>query len=218
MQLSEFIRRCRLAEIYDGFEPGPDIDLQGWGSEHQIFERVIDELRPNSIIELGSWKGASAVHMARLCQGRGLDCLILCIDTWLGGRDTYTELDQYPDLLAVGGRFRLFEKFLTNIKRLELTDIIAPMPSTTLDAADTLRKLDVTVDLVYVDASHEEEDVAKDLRAFWEIVRSGGALLGDDYTPGWPGVVKAVDAFVAEIGLPIQHAGNKYIIRKPPKP
>lgn len=218
MQLSEFIRRCRLAEIYEGFEPGPEVDLQGWGSQHAIFGRLMDELRPSSIIELGSWKGASAVHMAQLCRARQLNCTILCIDTWLGGRDTYTDLDQYPELLPAAGRFRLFEKFLTNIKRLGLSDMVFPMPSTTVDAADTLQKMGVTADLVYVDASHEEEDVAKDLRAFWQIVRPGGVLLGDDYAAGWPGVIKAVDAFAPEIGQVPQNIGTKYVIRKPPNP
>jgi predicted O-methyltransferase YrrM len=74
-------------------------------------------------------------------------------------------------------------------------------------AAGTLRKLDVAVDLVYVDASHEAEDVAKDLRAYWDVVRAGGVLFGDDYAPAWPGVVKAVDAFAAEIGRPVEHVG-----------
>jgi predicted O-methyltransferase YrrM len=183
MQLSAFIGHLRLAGIYDRFKPGPEVDLQGRGSQHEIFERLIDELRPNSIIELGSWKGASAVHMARLCRARGLNCIILCIDTWLGGRYLYAELDQHPELLPTAGRFRLFEQFLTNVKRLELTDIITPMPATTADAAGTLRKLDVAVDLVYVDASHEAEDVAKDLRAYWDVVRPGGVLFGDDYAP-----------------------------------
>ena len=215
MQLSAFIGHLRLAGIYDGFEPGPEVDLQGWGSQHEIFERLIDELRPNSIIELGSWKGASAVHMARLCRARRLNCTILCIDTWLGGRYLYAELDQHPELLPTAGRLRLFEQFLTNVKRLELTDIITPMPSTTSDAAGTLRKSDVAVDLVYVDASHEAEDVAKDLRVYWDVVRPGGVLFGDDYAPAWPGVVKAVDAFAAEIGRPVEHVGIKYVIRKP---
>jgi hypothetical protein len=38
-------------------------DVQGWGSTHPIFHILIDAIRPATIVELGSWKGASAIHM-----------------------------------------------------------------------------------------------------------------------------------------------------------
>ena len=39
-----------------------EIDLRGWGSEDQNFSSMIDKFRPSLIIEVGTWKGASAVH------------------------------------------------------------------------------------------------------------------------------------------------------------
>ena len=43
-----------------------NVDLQGWGSKHVIFEYLLQKIKPNLIIELGTWKGASAIHMLNL--------------------------------------------------------------------------------------------------------------------------------------------------------
>lgn len=49
-------------------------------------------------------------------------------------------------------------------------------------------------DIVYIDASHEYESVLADIRAWYPKVKAGGYICGDDYTPGWPGVVQAVNS------------------------
>ena len=48
-------------------------------------------------------------------------------------------------------------------------------------------------DIVYIDGSHEYEHVKADIEAWLPKVRKGGYICGDDYSPGWQGVVKAVD-------------------------
>ena len=56
-----------------------------------------------------------------------------------------------------------------------------------------------TLDWAYIDGNHSYEYVVQDLRNYWKKVRSGGLLMGDDYSEGhwWgDGVVRAVDEFV----------------------
>ena len=50
-----------------------------------------------------------------------------------------------------------------------------------------------------VDAGHEYEFVKADTETALRLIRPGGTILWDDYDPGWPGVVRAVDG----TGLPI---------------
>ena len=75
---------------YEGFnhQDYPQ-DVQGWGSQHPIFQRVMGAIKPALVLEVGTWKGASALHMASLLkaqsQEKGGDRAIICIDTWLGG-------------------------------------------------------------------------------------------------------------------------------------
>jgi hypothetical protein len=53
-------------------------------------------------------------------------------------------------------------------------------------------KNNVIADLIYIDGSHEYEDVISDIDSYLPLVRKGGIFFGDDYY-GWPGVAKAVD-------------------------
>ena len=48
-------------------------------------------------------------------------------------------------------------------------------------------------DIVYIDASHDYNSVKQDIATWLPLVREGGVICGDDYNPGWPGVIKAVD-------------------------
>jgi cephalosporin hydroxylase len=91
-----------MHELFDS-DPYEDLgesalapDLQGWGSARDIFTTLIDELTPALIIEVGSWKGGSAIHMGRLIKERRLDCRIVCIDTWLGSLEHWNQRHPGP--------------------------------------------------------------------------------------------------------------------------
>ena len=60
------------------------------GSDHSVFRRALSEIRPSLIVEVGSWKGASAIHMADLARELDLAAEIVCIDTWLGNWQHWT--------------------------------------------------------------------------------------------------------------------------------
>ena len=73
-------------------------------------------------------------------------------------------------------------------------------------------------DLVFIDAAHDFNNVRADIRAWWPKVRPGGILSGHDYSMRrkHAGVPKAVDAFVAAEGLPLEFGNGKvWIVRKP---
>jgi len=40
-------------------------------------------------------------------------------------------------------------------------------------------------------------------------------LIGDDYDPAWPGVIKAADEISAAKSVPLKVDGPKFIMRKP---
>lgn len=61
---------------------------------------------------------------------------------------------------------------------------------TSLDAASCFPPR--SFDLVYIDASHDYAAVAADIRAWRPLVRPTGWLGGHDYSPAFPGVVRAV--------------------------
>ena len=67
-----------LEDPFLDFEVQEDrVDLQGWNSDHSFFANAINIAQPKLIIELGVWKGMSAIHMARLVKEAGLECEVL---------------------------------------------------------------------------------------------------------------------------------------------
>jgi SAM-dependent methyltransferase len=193
------------------FEP----DLAGWGSEHAIFERVLSTIDARDILEIGSWKGASAIHMARLQHQLGrADTEIVCVDTWLGSLEFWENHDdeeRYRALKLCDGYPTVYWTFLFNVAACGLQSVITPFPITSAIAARFFTHHELTFDAIYVDGSHDYLDVAADIAAYWPLLRSGGVMLGDDYCSKWPGVMDAVDEFA---GPRSEVIDEKWVLRK----
>lgn len=180
---------------YEAFEP-LDADIQGWNSTDPAFQTVIERVRPRLIVEVGTWKGASAIHMARTCADIGLSTTIVCVDTWLGSVEFWTNLGdagRHRSLRLRNGYPQVYYQFISNVIHSGLERFIVPFPQTSINAAAWFSHHGLSPDLVYLDASHERADVAADIAAWLPVVRPGGVLFGDDYDDGWPGVMAAVD-------------------------
>lgn len=90
-------------------------------------------------------------------------------------------------------------RFLQRMKRLDLHHNIFPLPMPSLSAARLLSVLNWKVDLVYLDSAHEVGETFAELLLYFEIIRPGGLLMGDDYV--WFAAVKHdVDLFVGMKG------------------
>ncbi len=192
-----------------------DEDLQGWAGTDPLLRRAVEVTRPGLVIEVGTWKGQSAVFMAEACRALGLDAAVLCIDTWLGSLEHLLD-DRFRPLLGIRrGRPTLFEQFLANVRARGLEGWITPLPQTSITAARFLWHRGIRANLVYLDASHEEADVLADLEAYWPLLRPGGLLVGDDCIAAFPGVARACAAFARRNGLVPEVHGVKFVLRKP---
>jgi len=71
-------------------------------------------------------------------------------------------------------------------------DVIVPFPVDTSTAAKFFLRKCMEADAIYLDASHEYEDVIANLVAYWEVLRPGGVFIDDDFDPlWWRSVVRA---------------------------
>lgn len=190
-------------------------DMQGWGSQHPAFAAVLSRKRPGLIIEVGSWKGGSAIHMAELSKKFGFECEIVCVDTWLGSPGLYTRKDDpyYDSLKHRNGYPGIYYTFLANVLGSGHTDIITPLPLTSQHAAEVLTAFGVKADVVYIDAAHDYKSVMLDLESYWPLLADDGVLIGDDYLD-WPGVTKAANEFAGRVEKPIYATRGKFIIPK----
>jgi hypothetical protein len=193
-------------------------DFQGWGGHQEFFIERMRDAKPNLIIEVGSWKGKSALAMARMLGQLGREIKvtdegeavfpgtwaqethILCVDTWLGATEFLERKDDPKRFGSLGmwegyGYPQVYYQFLSNVVHADQTKRITPFPQTSTNAARFLRRQGVKSEMIYVDASHEYEDVLADLNAWWPILDQGGIMCGDDYCEYWSGVIKAVNEF-----------------------
>jgi len=201
---------------YDDLDlQGFSLDLQGWGDQHPIFESLLLETRPRVVIEVGTWKGASVLNMHAIAREHGLNTAFVCIDTWLGSAEHWVKPEPRPNMRVEGGHPTLYRQFIANVIAKDAVDDIYPIPISSSAGARFLDLLGVAADLIYIDAAHEEPEVALDLVLFWQVLRGGGIMFGDDYLPSWPGVVHAVDAFAKEQDLEIELDRPKWLMRKP---
>jgi hypothetical protein len=79
-------------------------------------------------------------------------------------------------------------------------------------AAELLKSNHVLVDMVYIDAGHRYRDVLADLQDWYPIVTK--VVVGDDYSPVWPGVQDAVKDFTQSMNISYQEQDQKFIIGK----
>lgn len=191
-------------------------DVQGWGSSDPLFETVIGALRPELIVEVGTWKGASAIHMAQVVQKLRLPTRIICIDTWLGSAELILDAQWRASLRPKSGYPQLYFTFLTNVIVNQLTHVIIPLPLDSGSAAQVLSAKGIRPDLIYIDGGHQYDTVLHDLRLFWTLLKDTGVLIGDDYVI-WPEVTRAANDFAKQIKRRIVGCPGKFVISKNPK-
>lgn len=175
------------------------------------------ELQPTLVIELGTFKGASVLHMAGLARQHGLETSFVCIDTWLGSNaELWLKPEQRETLMLRGGYPTMYRQFIVNVLAHDAGDRIYPLPLTSTGAARLLAHLGIVADAVYVDAGHEEEEVRSDLELYWKLLSPDGLIFGDDYHSRWPGVVRSVDRFCKEqrVKPELDLRGRKWLVRK----
>lgn len=201
--------------IYENLELLPE-DSSGWNGKSILFKTLIQELKPNTIIEVGTWKGQSAITMGNAVRDLGLNTKIHCVDTWLGAIEFWDTLKntQERNLSLKNGYPQVYFQFLSNVVHNKLEDIILPFPNTSENGYRYFKNNNITPELIYIDASHEEEDVYKDIKHYYSLLAAGGVIFGDDYR-SWVGVNKAVNRFVGENNLSFSVVeDNFWVIKK----
>ena len=210
--------------VYDGLTTAnAELDMQGWVAAgfRQTVEDVVASLPHEcSLIEVGSWKGASTNIIADTLKAAGKRGQLLAVDTWLGAPEFWTPagLRDPTRGLALDRRNgfpRVYEVFLKNAVLRGNHDVITPFPLSSVQAAAVLAHGQVAVDAIYVDASHEEDAVFADLSAYWGLLKPGGIMFGDDFN--WDGVHHAVTRFAASrcVEARLPHDDVVWQIRKP---
>lgn len=148
-------------------------DIEGWFCFQPFYLRMASEYFQHGMValEMGVFKGKSLCFLANEIKKRSLNMRLYGIDRWESSNE--------------------YDIFLRNMRECGVSDIIEPIRADSEVASKLF--LDNTFDFIFIDGSHEYEDVKDDLGFWYPKLKSGGIIGGDDYDPAHPGVIQAVD-------------------------
>ena len=176
-------------------------DMQGWNSHHKYLTEAISETKASVVVEVGVWKGASSIHMAKFMRDTKHDGAIISVDTFLGSWDHWLQPEFFNDLSFSFGYPQLYYKFISNVIGEGVANYIVPLPLDSNNAFQVLSKRDIRPSIVHLDGGHDYEAVLLDLRRWWSLIPRFGQLIIDDYDDSgsvWPSVRDAVIQFRQE--------------------
>ncbi|WP_188149948.1 class I SAM-dependent methyltransferase [Teredinibacter waterburyi] len=218
-----------MADLFDGediwshysFDENLVDDLHTSEPQAHITEETLDFVTetlgspPKLVIEVGSFVGASARVFGDWVKPH--NGTVLCVDTWCGDINMWLH-KRFSGLMAkADGNPKIFDHFINNIIRYDLCSHVVPIRLTSIAAARMLSALNYKVDVVYLDSAHEAGETFMELALYWDLLRDGGVLIGDDYTV-FPAVKNDVDTFCRCKGIDnlqlLEETKDTYLIKK----
>jgi MMP 1-O-methyltransferase len=134
--------------------------------QRMVYESAIPKDQPITVLEIGTFKGRSAITFALAIRARG-EGRLYAVDPHRGGSR---------------------EDFYKNIEKAGMTDLIIPIELSSHDARAEVA--DASLDVVFIDGGHEYEEVSLDL-SDWTSAFADVALVAFNDTH-FPGVYKAL--------------------------
>lgn len=164
-------------------------DIHGWFDFRDVYDYVAKML-PDAgcFVEVGSWKGKSAVYLADRLEDIDKVAIIKAVDTFEGDEDT--------------GKQSVFDQFRINRGNRKITAVVND------SIKESKHYADGDIDGIFIDAAHDYESVKADIAAWLPKVKPGGFFGGHDIDS--PGVNQAVD----EAGFEFLTIGRCWV-RKP---
>ena len=172
-QMAVFIAESPVPDVLivqDPLVPTPDAYLQD-------YEFTSDWFSPNIPVweaALSSFKGKPDIRYLEIGLYEGSSALWMLENILTHPTARMTGLDIFDG--------RLKERYFANISLSGAADKV----TTIIDYSQVaLRKLPLdSFDIVYIDGSHDENDVFEDAALSWRLLKEGGILIFDDYR-GW---------------------------------
>ena len=206
-------------DVFHDFHVLENATINGWGPGAAFYDILLEFKRVHLALEVGVWKGQSAIHIANAMKKRDGASVLVAMDTWLGSLEFLQQnflnfFDSERQLHHVHGYPHVYYHFLSNMYSANLTKNVIPFPIPSDIGQKFFEKTGVQFDLIHIDASHEYTSARRDVNIFWKLLNTGGLLLGDDFTASWPGVMQAVCEFAQERNLHLSNSYGKWWIQK----
>jgi predicted O-methyltransferase YrrM len=184
--------------------------LKGWFNEdkEKWYKSLVKKVKNGSIVEIGVYGGASILSITDLCIKNNTK--ITGIDPWdkieMVNENTLSKDNVYSYKSMMKNHY----ENLVNIIKKENYNHITLIKDFSLNVLSNFE--DNSIDLVYIDANHSYKEVLKDITEWYNKVKIGGILCGDDFA--WDGVKQAVNEFCDSKKIKFTHTKDSWKISK----
>jgi hypothetical protein len=194
---------------FPSVKPDVEPDSHGWFNDHMaafIKPSITDQTKV--ILELGVWLGSSTRWFCKNSTAK-----IVSVDHWKGSVEHQGRKD-------VAGKLpTLYDTFIVNC--WDFKDRIVPIKTDSITGMYICQDLGYTPDIIFVDASHEYEDVLKDIKTARNLFPTA-TIMGDDWS--WKNrklanrftVREAVVEFAKQNSMSIREDGRCWQLEQKP--
>jgi len=163
-------------------------EIPGWFAYTELYNNIVDSASDGStFVEVGAWFGKSTNYLATKIRESKKDILFTSVDTWKGTDDE--ELHQNIVQSFSGD---IFYEFIDNTVLSNNYGTFNIIKDTSKNAANNFSNN--SIDYIMIDAGHSYEALMEDLNIWYNKVKPGGYISGDDYTV-FDGVTRAANEY-----------------------
>jgi len=173
------------------------------GQEEWLFETAKSLLDDAIILEIGGYLGRSTCCLAFGCVGTKKH--VFTIDTFVATLDS--EIAKLHS-----GSVKFYEDWQNNVKRNGLLKYVTPLIGFSKDIAKIWAR---AINFLFIDGSHQYEDILADFNNFYPYVVSGGLVGLHDAEEGHPDVVRVWNQHVKRELVEIGDYKNLAFGKKP---
>jgi predicted O-methyltransferase YrrM len=174
--------------------------VSGWMSDLELdaIVAIARDVKPKTVVEIGSWVGRSASAWAEALP----EAEIYCVDPWPSTKNhnlsnpSHSIMEEpYEAFLKNTARFRNIHPL--RMKSDQLADVFLP-----------------PIDLVFIDGDHSGPALARDLETARTITEDCGVICGHDYdNPATPDVKPEVHDFCCALQYRFRLYPDTWIFR-----
>jgi predicted O-methyltransferase YrrM len=136
-----------------------------------IWDDLMSKIRPKTVLEIGSYEGASACYLIRKFASQ-YPIELHCVDTWEGGG---------AEMPAVEARFHKNIELARKRATHNANVIVHKGRSERCLVRLLSKELFDYFDIIYIDGSHTSVDVLSDAVMSFQLLKIGGTMIFDDY-------------------------------------
>lgn len=162
--------------------------IDGWFDYADFYAAMVHRFDSGHFVEVGTWMGKSAAFMATEIFNSGKPIRLDCVDHFRGSA---AEIDDVHACVRDTDIKVICTKNLS-----PFSEFVHIVQCESVYAAN--RYEDQSLNFVFIDAGHLEDEVAADIVAWLPKVKRGGVLAGHDIDHHHPGVKRAVERLLPD--------------------